>query len=155
MHVVTLLEEMPVQETVDAVAELRELGMPVGAVVINQARAREDLHALGAFGGLDASKNSDPTAAAELNADLEAVGLDLPPATVEGLLDEVHRHTERVALEVEQLTVLEQLGHGVDGLLHGHLLQEGDHVHAGRVGVQQLGDRALSLIHISEPTRPY
>ena len=110
VHVVTLLEEMPVQETVDAVAELRELGMPVGAVVINQAQAREDLYALGAFGGLDAPLNSDPTAAAKLSADLEAVGLDLPTATVEGLLDEVHRHTERVALEVEQLTVLEQLG---------------------------------------------
>jgi len=110
VHVVTLLEEMPVQETVDAVAELRELGMPVGAVVINQAQAREDLDALGAFGGLDAPLNSDPTAAATLSADLEAVGLDLPRATVEGLLDEVHRHTERVALEVEQLTVLEQLG---------------------------------------------
>ena len=86
------------------------LGMPVGAVVINQAQAREDLDALGAFGGLDAPLNSDPTAAAKLSADLEAVGLDLPRATVEGLLDEVHRHTERVALEVEQLTVLEQLG---------------------------------------------
>ena len=61
-------------------------------------------------GRLDAPLNSDPTAAAKLSADLEAVGLDLPRATVEGLLDEVHRHTERVALEVEQLTVLEQLG---------------------------------------------
>ena len=30
VHVVTLLEEMPVQETVDAIAELTALGFPVG-----------------------------------------------------------------------------------------------------------------------------
>ena len=52
VHVVTLLEEMPVQETVDAVAELRALGMPVGAVIINQTRSREDVDpALGAVDG--------------------------------------------------------------------------------------------------------
>ena len=38
VHLVTLLEEMPVQETVDAVAELRGLHIPVGAVVVNQTR---------------------------------------------------------------------------------------------------------------------
>ena len=38
VHVVTLLEEMPVQETVDVVAELRAIGMPLGAVIVNQAR---------------------------------------------------------------------------------------------------------------------
>lgn len=36
VHIVTLLEEMPVQETIDAVAELRGLGISVGAVVANQ-----------------------------------------------------------------------------------------------------------------------
>lgn len=39
MHLVTLLEEMPVQETADAVEQLRSMGMRVGAVVINQARS--------------------------------------------------------------------------------------------------------------------
>ena len=37
IHVVTLLEEMPVQETMDAVAELRATGLPVGALFINAA----------------------------------------------------------------------------------------------------------------------
>jgi anion-transporting ArsA/GET3 family ATPase len=97
---------MPVQETVDAVAELRELGMPVGAVIINQARARADLAALSAFAGPQLPRE---LAVTELAADLDAVGLDLPQDTVEAMLDQVHRHTERIALEVEQLAVLEDL----------------------------------------------
>ncbi|MBA0053509.1 ATPase [Streptomyces sp. AJS327] len=35
VHLVTLLEEMPVQETLDGVAELREAGLPTGAIVMN------------------------------------------------------------------------------------------------------------------------
>lgn len=38
VHVVTLLEEMPVQETVDTLAELAPLGLPVGKVIVNAAR---------------------------------------------------------------------------------------------------------------------
>jgi anion-transporting ArsA/GET3 family ATPase len=38
VHVVTLLEEMPVQETADAVHELQRLDLPVGAVIINAAQ---------------------------------------------------------------------------------------------------------------------
>jgi hypothetical protein len=35
---VTLLEEMPVQETLDAAAELKLLGFQLGALVVNRAR---------------------------------------------------------------------------------------------------------------------
>ena len=38
VHLVTLLEEMPVQETVDGIAELRAAGLPVGGVVVNMVR---------------------------------------------------------------------------------------------------------------------
>ncbi|WP_411144957.1 ArsA-related P-loop ATPase [Streptomyces sp. x-80] len=38
VHLVTLLEEMPVQETADGVAELRAAGLPVGGTVINMTR---------------------------------------------------------------------------------------------------------------------
>jgi anion-transporting ArsA/GET3 family ATPase len=38
VHVVTLLEEMPVQETLDGIDELRAAGLPVGAVIINSDR---------------------------------------------------------------------------------------------------------------------
>ena len=40
VHLVTLLEEMPVQETLDAAAELRGLGLEVGGVVVNAVRRR-------------------------------------------------------------------------------------------------------------------
>jgi len=38
VHLVTLLEEMPVQETVDGITELREAGLPVGGVIVNMTR---------------------------------------------------------------------------------------------------------------------
>ncbi len=38
VHIVTLLEEMPVQETVDAAGELTGLGFELGAVIVNRAR---------------------------------------------------------------------------------------------------------------------
>ncbi|MCW2611803.1 MAG: Anion-transporting ATPase, partial [Cryptosporangiaceae bacterium] len=38
VHLVTILEEMPVQETTDAIAELGRTGLPVGAVIVNATR---------------------------------------------------------------------------------------------------------------------
>ncbi len=38
VHIVTLLEEMPVQETIDAATELAGLGFHLGAVIVNRAR---------------------------------------------------------------------------------------------------------------------
>lgn len=38
VHLVTLLEEMPVQETMDGVAELHEAELPVGGVFVNMTR---------------------------------------------------------------------------------------------------------------------
>jgi anion-transporting ArsA/GET3 family ATPase len=38
VHLVTLLEEMPVQETLDAAAELKSLGFQLGALIVNRAR---------------------------------------------------------------------------------------------------------------------
>ncbi|MFL6163654.1 MAG: ArsA-related P-loop ATPase [Jatrophihabitantaceae bacterium] len=38
VHIVTLLEEMPVQETLDAAAELRSAGYRIGQVIVNRAR---------------------------------------------------------------------------------------------------------------------
>ncbi len=39
VHLVTLLEEMPVQETLDAVAELTAQGLPDGAIIVNNLQA--------------------------------------------------------------------------------------------------------------------
>jgi anion-transporting ArsA/GET3 family ATPase len=38
VHIVTLLEEMPVQETIDAATELKSLGFQLGAVIVNRVR---------------------------------------------------------------------------------------------------------------------
>ncbi|MCF6466816.1 ATPase [Nonomuraea sp. MG754425] len=38
VHFVTLLEEMPVQETLDGIAELRSAGLPAGGIFINMVR---------------------------------------------------------------------------------------------------------------------
>ena len=38
VHLVTLLEEMPVQETVDAAAVLADAGFALGAIIVNRAR---------------------------------------------------------------------------------------------------------------------
>ncbi|MDT0277473.1 ArsA-related P-loop ATPase [Blastococcus goldschmidtiae] len=37
VHLVTILEDMPVQETADAIAELQEAGLPIGSVIVNLA----------------------------------------------------------------------------------------------------------------------
>jgi anion-transporting ArsA/GET3 family ATPase len=37
VHLVTLLEDMPVQETADAIAELTAAGLPIGSVIVNMA----------------------------------------------------------------------------------------------------------------------
>ena len=41
VHLVTVLEEMPVQETADGITQLREHGLPVGGVVVNLVRPQD------------------------------------------------------------------------------------------------------------------
>lgn len=104
VHVVTLLEEMPVQETTDAVEELTAAGLPVGGVVVNAVRSpllkQADLAAAGK-GGLDRGA---------FVAGLEAAGVAVRPAAVDALLAEVGEHAERVALEKKERRTLKALG---------------------------------------------
>ncbi|HJU96555.1 MAG TPA: ArsA-related P-loop ATPase [Jiangellaceae bacterium] len=92
VHVVTVLEEMPVQETVDAVADLDDAGIPVGAVVVNQVRRpllrARDL-AAAHRGTLDR---------AAIEAGLRAAGL-ARDRLVDHLTTEAAAHADRVALE--------------------------------------------------------
>lgn len=103
VHLVTLLEDMPVQETTDGIAELRDAGIPVGGVVINLARPspldHEDL----------ADAGADPATSADLAAALAATGLPADAATVRGLLAETAEHTSRLRLEDEQRATLSKL----------------------------------------------
>jgi anion-transporting ArsA/GET3 family ATPase len=102
-HLVTVLEEMPVQETADGIAELRRHQIPVGGVVVNQVRPRDldedDLKAIRA--------NRVPKK--KVASDLNRAGLTGTGTLVTGLLSEARDHAERRALEDSQRAVVETL----------------------------------------------
>jgi len=84
VHFVTVLEEMPVQETMDGIAELTELdGIRPGAIIVNMARPlalpREQL-AAAADGTLDV---------APLALGLKAAGFDDVAGLADGLRAEL------------------------------------------------------------------
>jgi anion-transporting ArsA/GET3 family ATPase len=99
VHVVTLLEEMPVQETLDATAELTALGIPVGRIIVNGARP--PLLAAGRV------------AKTELRRGLAAAGLPTDPATVAGLQAEAKAHLTRRELEESLRGDLAEVGRPV------------------------------------------
>jgi hypothetical protein len=104
VHIVTLLEEMPVQETVDGTAELSEAGLPVGGVVINMVRrpilSPADLRAAG-------KGQLDPL---EVTKGLSAVGIEADEPTVEALLAEASERAARIKLERSERKSLSALG---------------------------------------------
>jgi anion-transporting ArsA/GET3 family ATPase len=93
VHLVTLLEEMPVQETIDGATELESVGLPVGAVIVNAVRPP----LLSPIALRDAEQGTLDRAA--VVAGLEKAGLDAPDALVSSLLAEATDHATRVALE--------------------------------------------------------
>jgi anion-transporting ArsA/GET3 family ATPase len=96
VHLVTVLEEMPVQETADAIAELRDARLPVGGVVVNQVRPQDlDNAALEAI-------RSETVEVEGLVADLKSAGIEAGDDVVTGLLTEARDHAERRALEDAQ-----------------------------------------------------
>lgn len=103
VHLVTLLEEMPVQETVEGVAQLRRAGLPVGAVVVNMTR-RPLLPPAALVAARDGGLDQ-----AELAAGLAAAGVPASPAVLGGLAGEAGEHALRVTLEEEQRDELAQL----------------------------------------------
>ncbi len=96
VHVVTLLEEMPVQETVDAITELTQLGFPVGRVIVNGARPPVPA-------GRALSQ-------AELKRGLIAAGLPADRDTVAGLAGEARDQQVRRELEDSLRAELVELG---------------------------------------------
>jgi hypothetical protein len=99
VHFVTLLEEMPVQETLDGIEQLRGAGLPVGGIMVNQAReiVLTDAQLKRAAGeGVDR---------AELSAGLAEVNLDRP-AVVDALSALATEHARRVLMEQEQREAL-------------------------------------------------
>lgn len=118
VHLVTLLEALPVQETMDAVEELTRLDLRPGTVIVNRTESTyltEDALADAAQGRVDAES---------LRADFARVGLKVGDEDFAGLLTETIEHAircqaQRVSaeelsgLDVTQLE-LPQLSDGVD-----------------------------------------
>ncbi len=108
VHLVTLLEEMPVQETADGIAELRAAWLPVGRVIVNMVRPQ----VLGA-GDLELVGSVPRSAVAR---SLSSAGLGgarrggHAERLVEPLLAQAEEYAERYALETEQRAVLAELG---------------------------------------------
>ena len=103
VHLVTLLEEMPTQETIDAVSELHDAKLPIGAVIVNMVRHSQlgprELTAAGK-GRLDR---------AEVAAGLKAAGLPADKQVVNSLVAEARELAARVALEKRERKVLAEL----------------------------------------------
>ena len=104
IHLVTVLEEMPVQETGDGIAELRGADLPVGGVIVNMVRP-QDLDAPERVALLDGTVDREG-----LVASLEKAGISADDELVDGLLEEGHDHAERRQLEDTQRALVEQLG---------------------------------------------
>ena len=135
VHVVSLLEEMPVQETVDALAELKKASLPVGAVIINQ------VHGQSLDGGDLETVAADPDGlGAAVTADLKAVSVRTSAAMVTGLLAEGTEHADRVALQQEQEAILTGLGRQVYRL---PLLPEGTEAGGIRVLADALTEQGM------------
>ncbi|MDF6020226.1 ArsA-related P-loop ATPase [Streptomyces sp. JH34] len=102
VHLVTLLEEMPVQETADGIAELRAAELPVGRVVVNMVRP----HLLDE----DALRTASGGRRKEIAKTLTRAGVTGSAALVRPLVEQAAEHAQRVGLEREQRAVLTGLG---------------------------------------------
>jgi anion-transporting ArsA/GET3 family ATPase len=94
VHLVTLLEEMPVQETLDAAVELRGSGYELGSVIVNRVRP-----------ALIEDDTVDPKL---LTAGLRKVSL--PAALSKGLAHEVAEYADRLRIQAENAARLDELG---------------------------------------------
>lgn len=96
VHLVSLLEEMPVQETIDGIRDLRRARLPVGHVIVNMRHRPYELPA----------RLSRPG----ITAGLKAAGLTPTKPVVDGLVSEAAEHQTRVAIEEREWSELDGLG---------------------------------------------
>ncbi|MGA5416589.1 ArsA family ATPase [Streptomyces pseudogriseolus] len=108
VHLVTLLEEMPVQETADGIAELRAARLPVGRVIVNMVRPQVlDAAGLELVGSVPRSAVARSLSSAGLGGARRGGHAE---RLVEPLLAQAEEYAERYALETEQRAVLAELG---------------------------------------------
>jgi anion-transporting ArsA/GET3 family ATPase len=103
VHLVTVLEDMPVQETADGITELHAAKLPVGGVVVNLVRGNE----LDDEARDQAVEDGLPRGLIE--EDLRRVGIQPTNTMLDGLLTEAREHAERRDLEDEQRKRINEL----------------------------------------------
>src|SRR5580692_5554262 len=103
IHLVTLLEALPVQETMEAIEELAAMKLPIGSVIVNRNIPSylepRDL-AKAAEGDVDADS---------VRAGLEMAGIELSDADFAGLLTETIQHANRITARAENAQELDTL----------------------------------------------
>ena len=103
IHLVTLLEALPMQETIEAIDELQGLGLPIGSVIVNRniaAYLQPDDLAKAAEGDVDADA---------VRAGLAAAGIKLGDADFAGLLTETIQHATRMTARAATAEQLDEL----------------------------------------------
>jgi hypothetical protein len=136
VHLVTLLEDLPVTETLETIADLQAAELRPGAVIVNRVRPQwlpDRSVAPAADGRVDAGR---------IRTGLAAAGVDLAPAVLEGLVAETVEHAVRVAAEAAAMSRLRtgpasllELPNLVDGVDLGTLYELADALVAQGVGV--------------------
>ena len=103
VHLVTLLEALPMQETIEAIDELQQLGLPIGSVIVNRNIPAylppEDL-TKAAEGVIDADA---------VRAGLARAGIKLSDTDFAGLLTETIQHATRIKARAENAEQLDEL----------------------------------------------
>lgn len=103
VHLVTLLEALPVQETADAVRELKAADLGLGAVIVNRTEPTyltESALQSAAQGDIDAQA---------IRSGLDKTGITLSENDFAGLLTETIEHAATLAAQVDSGTQLDEL----------------------------------------------
>ncbi len=101
IHLVTLLEALPVQETMEAIDELEEIGLPIGSVIVNRnipAYLEPNDLAKAAEGDVDADT---------VRSGLAKVGITLSDTDFAGLLTETIQHATRISARAQSAEQLD------------------------------------------------
>ena len=103
IHLVTLLEALPIQETIEAIEELEELDLPIGSVIVNRnipAYLPAEALTKAAEGDVDADS---------VRGGLSRAGITLSDDDFAGLLTETIEHATRMRARTQSATELDRL----------------------------------------------
>lgn len=103
IHLVTLLEALPIQETIEAIEELEELDLPIGSVIVNRnipAYLPAEALTKAAEGDVDADT---------VRGGLSRAGITLSDDDFAGLLTETIEHATRMRARTQSATELDRL----------------------------------------------